>query len=1248
MYIIQWLNFIECNVARLSRINLKKQFPPIIALILLTLMSSLPAASGEKLRLIGADRLEQITRNDIILKKLTGNVHFRKGEVDLTCQLSYWFEKDERADFYHNVRVTKKDQVLLADTLTYFADREIIEARGHTRFEDGAISLVAAEMTHYVDRDISEARKNVYLRDKNRDVSAEFITYYSADKKAIALTDAVLIDRQRNTSLFGDSLVYFNESGNIEATQNPFIVKRDSTGKENFRIKGDVIRGFEDRGHFVTIGNVKIWRDDFSAYSDEMEYSDSLETATMTGKPKVLRDGQELTGERMILYLEDEVLRSLFIFENALASSSSKAYLPYNKADSASVAQRDSILTHDEITGKTMEIYFKDGQTDSISVFGMATSYYNVTEDSIIQGVNITSGDTVIMKFREKRLNHITVIGGTEGKYIPDKTNTGIDTTVLYAAERLDYFLDDKTTDLLDQSSISSADMRLTAGKIHIKWNENLLYAYPMGQPPFDSTAGDLPTLFQKGREPFSGDEMIYNMKTQKGRIVEGRTKEQDGYYYGDNISKVTKTEFYVSNGIYTTCDIPEKPHYYFQSRRMKLIHKDKIIARPIVLYIHDIPLLALPFGIFPNRGGKRHSGWIMPTYGESSSAGGYLRGLGYFWAPSDYYDLRLTTDFFDKRGIIEHYRIRYNKRYTFNGSLSGSYTNEFLSDYQKKQWSLNVNHSQTLSPTMRFSANGSFVSSDDLYQKLGISRNTRLNQQLISNATLSKTWPGKPYSMSMTFNQTTNLQAKTLILTAPTQKDQRIGYIKRSLPNISFSRSSKPIIPVKSGAGASNARWYNNIYFSANSKLQNSQDIYYLSSDSLLWEQQDITKNALTHNISLNSSQKVLKYITLNQSMNIQEGWIVDYEAPDYDSLGGFIIKNEKIETKPVKEFNARHTGSMSFNAQTKIYGLFPVRIGALRTIRHVLTPQVGFSYRPDFTKEILGWEPGYIQTWVDSTGYEWRHDPFRNTLLGSTPSGESKSMTFRVSNIFQAKTRHGGEEKKIDLFTMNFSTSHNFAADSLRWAPVSTSIRTQISKKLALNISASHDFYKYGNGRRINEWNDDLYGIPIPRLTNVSASTGFSLSGRRWGAVKSADTTDVTEDDLLGGINVEEDIPGIIPGRLEGSELWSANVSLKYNLSRSNPAIKTESFWMSLNMKVNLSSKWKIGWRGNFDLLDKKIVSQDFQVTRDLHCWQLSFSWTPGGYGKQYNLTINVKSPTLRDLKYEERGGRRTGFGY
>lgn len=374
-----------------------------------------------------------------------------------------------------------------------------------------------------------------------------------------------------------------------------------------------------------------------------------------------------------------------------------------------------------------------------------------------------------------------------------------------------------------------------------------------------------------------------------------------------------------------------------------------------------------------------------------------------------------------------------------------------------------------------------------------------------------------------------------------------------------------------------------------------------------------------------------------------------MDYEMPALDDSGAFIIENNKIRTDPVTEFKARHTGNISFNAQTKLYGMFPIRIGALQTVRHVMTPQVGVSYRPDFTKEIFGWNPGYIETGVDSARKPWRYDPFSGTLLGSTPSGESRSMTFSLSNIFQAKTKRGDEEKKIDLFTMNFSTSHNFAADSLRWSPISTSIRTQLSKNLALNISASHNFYAY----RSREWNDEWHGIPIPRLTNVSASTGFAFSGRRFGIKKmegdEPDTTDI-ENDLLGTVDTDDERPDRFSERSQGNELWSANFSLRYSLSKSDPAKKNESFFMTANVKLNLNSKWKIGWNASFDLMQKTMVSQRFQITRDLHCWQLSFNWTPSkySYASQYNLTINVKSPMLRDLKYEEHGGRSSGFGY
>ena len=1244
------------------------RLPSLLLLILLSLFTYIiaadPSGAGpepgkkEPLRLIRADKLEQFMRADIPVKKLTGNVLFQKGELQLACDLAYWYEKDQRADFFRNVVVTKDAKSLTADSLIYFNALDSIIARGKPVLRDSALSIKARRLIYLVEDEIAHAQGNVFLEDSNRNVSADLLHYYSAEKKSIALGQAILHDIKRRTSLASDSLIYFSSTGNIEALLNPVLTRFDSSGTESFRIRGDIIRLAEKEGNFQAIGNVQVWRSDFTAYSQALDYIDSLEIATLTDHPRVLSDGQELTGKLMRLRFENEKISTLYIDENARANAVGKAYLP---ADSADIARGDSIKTYDEITGKFMEIYFKNNQADSIVVSVMATSLYNVSEDSIIQGANEVSGDTIRLKFADRKIATITVIGGTQGRYIPHETNTDLDTTVVYAAEQIDYFVDQKTTDLYRDAKIHSADMELTAGKINVNWNNNLLYANPLNPPPYDSSGTDLPTLNQRGREPFAGESMVYNLKTQRGRIVEGKTKEQDGYYYGDNISKVDKKVFYVSNGVYTTCDIPEHPHYYFRSKQMKIIFKDKIIARPIIFYIHDIPLLGLPFLIIPDRGGRRQSGWIMPSYGESRTGGGFIKGLGYFWAPNDYYDLRLTGDFYDKQGVILDYRLRYAWRYRLTGSISGKFTNDFFSDYPEKQWTFNITHNQPINPTTRLSINGRFVSSESLYKRYSYDLENRLDQQLLSNATLSKSWPGKPYALSVNFNQTTNLQANALSQITPTASNLTISHINRSLPNISFTRSRKPLVALRPHQDAARSRWYNNIYFNTSSYLKSSQNIFYksiynASADSLEWAEQNIEKQAVTHNIAFTSSQKLLGIFTTNQTLSLDEGWVFKYDLPVYDENGRFELDNGAVKTRPVDGFKARHTGSATLGVQTKAYGLFPIRIAGLQAVRHVLTPSVSITFRPDFSKEIYGWDPGYILSGVDTTGTVRTFDPLANTMLGSLSSYETRSMSMSLSNLFQAKFGRGEQIRKVDLFSLNSSTGYNFSADSLNWSPISTSFRTQVTKKMALNLSATHDLYAYKNNRRVDEWHKTWKSIPIPRLTGISASTSFSLSGKRFGVPRAGtvlpDTTNLADTTGINLITPSHDATNINKSLEEsaptGSDLWTASFSFRYSLSQSNPAIRNESFFMTTNLTLNLTSKWKVIYQNSLNLLDKKIVSQSISVTRDLHCWQLAFSWTPSGYGKQYSLLINIKSPTLRDLKYEERGGRRSSLGF
>jgi len=506
-------------------------------------------------------------------------------------------------------------------------------------------------------------------------------------------------------------------------------------------------------------------------------------------------------------------------------------------------------------------------------------------------------------------------------------------------------------------------------------------------------------------------------------------------------------------------------------------------------------------------------------------------------------------------------------------------------------------------------------------------------------------------------------LQASALSQIEPTESNLTISHISRSLPNISFTRSSKPLVALKTGQDATKAKWYNNIYFSTSSYYKNNQNFYFESiynaaADSLEWLERNVQKSAITHNISFTSSQKLLGIFTTNQTLSLDEGWVFKYDLPVYDDSGRFTLdEKNKIISQSVNDFKARHIASFTMSAQTKAYGLFPLRIAGLQAVRHVITPSVSMTFRPDFTQEIFGWDPGYIIRGIDTTGTARTFDPLSNTMLGALSSYETRTMSIGLNNLLQAKLGRGDKTRKIDLFSLNSSTSYNFAADSLNWSTILTTFRTQVTKKITINLNATHDLYAFKNNRRVNEWNDSWYGIPIPRLTSVSASTAFSLSGKRFGTFKNTEMVapdSVAQPDTTG-INLispsySQAVDRNPPADMDnsGSQLWTANFGLRYSLSQPNPAKRTESFFMTTSFTLNLTSKWKIIYSNSLNLLEKKIVTQSINISRDLHCWQLAFQWTPSGYGKQYSLIINIKSPTLRDLKYEERGGRRSNLGW
>ncbi|NHZ86333.1 MAG: hypothetical protein GWP19_10690 [Planctomycetia bacterium] len=911
------------------------------------------------------------------------------------------------------------------------------------------------------------------------------------------------------------------------------------------------------------------------------------------------------------------------------------------------------------MTGNILKAYFNMGGLDSMRLEGMATTLYNVFNDSIYQGVNVTSGDTISLQFNDQELQRIYVSGGARGTYTPDSSNKNLDDMIRYSANNIDYQIPDETTNLNGNAQVDYTDMTLTAGFIGVNWQTNILDALPKAIN--DSTAREIkPTIKEGSQEPLYGAAMKYDLLTQRGKILFGKTKAEDGYFSSSDIRNENKNVFYMQQSIYTTCDL-DIPHFHFASPKMKMIYNDKVIAKPLTLYIAQIPIISLPFAVLPQQKGGRQSGWIMPSYGSSSLRGNYLDGFGYYWAINNYFDTKFQASLADLQGIRLKLTNRYNVRYKYSGNLYLE-TRQYLSSGEKdifnifgprkKDYVVKWSHKQLLRSNQSLNVNASYYSNSDYNYVTSLDPIKRMNQQAISNATYSKRWPKSSNSISINLSSNTDLMADRKIEPSsafyqnPVKAGTELSITTMTLPKFSLRHGQRPIFPTKS----SDKSWYNNITWNYTSNFTNKNKSFYESVEDdstgeFNWGTDEngngIIRTKLdklfTHSLSFSAPQKLFRYISVNPSMSIKSDWVDEYFVARLDSTGIY----ESVKTSG---FATRTTGSFSLNIGTQLYGLFPIKIGKVNGVRHVASPLIGYSYTPDFSKSLLNYDLGYFTTITDSSGNEIQHDRFKGTLAGNTSQRERQALNFSLNNVFQTKIIDGESERKVDLLSWRLSTNYNFAADEFKLSNLRSSIRTGLTKLLKLDISLTHDFYKYDfeNNKRTNSFRMSN-NILKPRLINARVSTGFKFSGKR---IKSPitpqteannDTSSVNDlDDFGQNINYKQN-----PKQISGGQLWNTNINLSYSYNAANPTNIIKSFWMNTNTTLQVTTNWRIQHNARFDLENQSLVNQSFSVYRDLHCWEMSISWTPGGYGQGIYIRINVKSPTLKDLKLEERGG-------
>jgi lipopolysaccharide assembly outer membrane protein LptD (OstA) len=879
---------------------------------------------------------------------------------------------------------------------------------------------------------------------------------------------------------------------------------------------------------------------------------------------------------------------------------------------------------------------------------GLCFSQENIPAGSASSDTTLTAPDS----------SSSAVVADSLAKGVDKKNKTkksDIDTTVYYNGQSFHSTLDQRFTVLKKSAEIKYKNMTLKAGVITLDWQNHLIVAEPIADTVWtynkdktDSTQeikmAQMPVLNDGGTQ-MTGDKMFYDYKTEKGRVIRGRSEFQGGYYKGDQLKRVDKKVLNVSHSIFTTCNADSNPHFHFESRRMKIILNDKIIAKPIIFLIGHIPVAALPFAIFPHKTG-RQSGIIIPRYGESSQEGRYLRGLGYYWAPNDYYDANAMADFFDKSGWLFHGGMNYSVRYKLNGSMTGSFTRKNFSEGRKsRRWDMVIRHSQEIDPSSRFSVSGKFVSDKDFYRNMSPNLSTRLQRELRSDATYSKNWSKQKISLSVNVSRVHDLQEDVT---------------QETMPQFNIRKQQEQIFKPDKNRGRSRDKrktnedkWYNYIYYSYNSSFVNSRREYLNTTQADTVKQVEKSRR-LSHNLSLSMSspQKFFGFLNINQSFNAQDDWFNESYKYRLDT------ESQKIIKENVKGFAARHTFSYSASGNTKLYGMIAPGIFNIQAIRHVVTPSLSFNYTPDFSDPAWGY---YVQV-QDASGKKVKQDRFKGT-----PSGGSKSMNLSVRNLFQMKTGTGDKQKKIDLFTMDMNTGFNFKAEKYRLSDLRSSWQANPAKNFSLSASTTHSFYAWDNEQKssINKYilkDGGWKKGDFMRLTSLQLNFSLRLQGQgsaKGGSKSSsgADSTD-SENEMM-----REENMGVLENDLATSTdrfdteqsfrslniPWRMSLRFNFSLDKRNPNKPDKRYYLDLSgAEVNLTKNWKIGYNAHYDLETRSISNHRFSFYRDLHCWEASIEWVPSGISKSVFFRINIKEQTLRDIKLEKGGGRSNVVGY
>jgi len=836
-------------------------------------------------------------------------------------------------------------------------------------------------------------------------------------------------------------------------------------------------------------------------------------------------------------------------------------------------------------------------------------------------------------------------------------TKADLDAPVLFNSSDSMIIVRRDSAFMYGNSSVTYGDIKLDAAQIEMNLRDNTVYA--IGREDSTGELTGKPVFSQSGTD-YEAKTMRYNFQSEKGYIQNVVTQQGEGYLTGGTTKKDSTDAFYIKDGRYTTCDNHDDPHFYFQMTKAKVRPGQNVVFGPTYMVLAGLPLpLALPFGYFPFTD-KYASGIIVPTFGDDYNRGFYLRDGGYYFAINDNIDLALTGELYTKGSWGINARSTYAKRYKFSGNFSLNYLKTILGEKGSPDHSVQTNfqilwsHSQDskANPNMSLSASVNFTTSgytrNDLnsYYSPSFTENTKS-----STINMTYRFPNSKWSLSTTMNVSQRTQDSTLSV---------------SFPNVTVTMSQ--IYPFKRKKAIGAEKWYEKIKLSYSGLLQNSltakQDEFFQKSLIKDW------RNGMKHTVPISATFNLFNYINVTPSLNLTDRMYTTKVNREWDSERNIEKMDTTYSLYNVWDFQA------SVSLDTKVYGFFrPIGFlkKKIKMVRHVMTPSISFSGNPDFASPFFGYYGQY--SYIDSRGKEQakKYSYYPSALFGVPGEGKSGSLSFSLANNLEMKVKSDNDsigEKKISLIeNLNIQESYNFAADSLNWSDLSTSILLRLTKGFNLNLSATWDVYTYalneaGNPVRVNKTRLAA-GKGLGRLMRTGTSFSYTFNNDTFKKKNKKDAPDNNQSDNennSGAMNERNNRDAENDQNSEfsadGYSAWSVpwSLTLNYSVNYGYGAFNKEKLEYDSKITQNLSisgnirptPNWNFSLSASYNFDTHKIAYMNCNISRDLHCFSMSASFVPVGPYKSYNFHIAVKSSMLSDLKYDKRSSLSNGVSW